>query len=80
MKYTVISKTGWQGDYFRTRKTFESKAEAEEYAATIGTPEATQDGYKVEIKAHRNPLSKLMTRSNRGDTVKFADGTLAVWE
>lgn len=77
MKHTVVSKSGWQGDYWRVRRTLNNKAEAEQFANEIKTADVTRDGYHVQIKAHRKSLTQLMSMAY-GDAVKFSDGTIAV--
>jgi hypothetical protein len=74
MFYTVISKSGWQNDFWKVVRTLESKPEAEALKKEIHQrSDATQDHYDVKIKTHRKPLRELYT----DDRVRFADGTEA---
>lgn len=79
MYYTVISTSGWQGDYWRVEKTFQDKKKAYDYAASIKQHDCTEDRYNVRVMAHRKPLSKLMTYADGGGAeYKFNDGTRAI--
>jgi len=77
MFYTVISKSGWDTDYWRVRKTFMDKSKAEAYAKRIKTSDPKQNGYNVNIKAHRKTLSQIA--DDQMDTVTFSDRTRAYW-
>lgn len=77
MNYTVISKSGWQGDGWAVGETFSDKGRAEAFARGLRQRrDATQDHYHVAIKAHRKRLADLLDRGG-GDWVRFADGTCA---
>lgn len=78
MKYTVIQKSGWQGSSWKVAKTFQSKSQAQEFRDIKSQPNARDDFYHVRIMTHRKPLARMMSETH-GDTVKFSDGTLAVW-
>jgi len=74
MNHTVISKSGWQGDHWRVRKTFSSKAKAQQFAGSIKTSDVKCNGYRVSIKSHRKPIARLI---GSDDMVHFSDGTRA---
>lgn len=75
MFYTVISKSGWSGDFWKVQETFTNKDEAEAYKTKIHQRrDATSEHYNVEIKAHKKHLADLLTY---GDLVRFSDGTSA---
>ena len=76
MFYTVISKSGWQGDSWKIQKTFKSRKDAEEFKERIfQRRDPTHDHYHVQVKAHRKALTKLLTAF---DTIRFSDGTEAI--
>lgn len=77
MNYTVISKSGWETDLWKVQKTFSTRKKAQTHADKIHQrTDATQIHYNVQIKAHKKSLGKLLTN---GSTVKFSDGTRAIW-
>lgn len=76
--YTVIQKSGWQGDNWRVAKTFSNKDDAQQFVNQNTQPNARDDFYRTRIMSHRRPLAKMANWDS--ETVKFSDGTVAGWD